>query len=135
MRFLSGGYGAAAFLVALTELAGCGPQAHDAAEGKLDQVHSMTQGVGLMAKLDALEQQAQGRPLRVIVTVADGIDGNASAMGFVMATLLQAGAYSVDPILGTALLVVEAETEALRAAVRTGLVADLTLDELSPPNQ
>jgi hypothetical protein len=92
----------------------------------------MTQESELTAKVDRLEQQSEGRPVRVILTVVDGEDGAAATIETVTAVLFDAGAHAVDPIDGTALLVVEAHPEALRAAAETGLVADVVLDELSP---
>jgi hypothetical protein len=124
----------ATLLMALCGLAACEPQIYERADGASRQGSGMNRESQLAARLDELEQQAGGRLLRVILTVADAEDGGTGAMDAVQAALREAGAYSVEPIEGTAFLVVEAELEALRAATRTGLIAGIALDDLSPPS-
>jgi hypothetical protein len=122
-----------ATLTILCVLAACGPQVYEPLEGDrpLPETNKEPE---LVAKLDEIERHAEGRVVRVILTVADGKDGITRPIDAVTAALLEAGAYSVDPIEGTAFLVVEATPEALRAAIRTGRIADVALDELSAPD-
>lgn len=125
----------AMLIVALCGIGGCAPAHHDSAPRADNPGYEMTQEPDLIAKLDEIEKDFGGRPVRVIVTVEHNVGDGTVAIQTVAGVLLENGAYSVEPIDGTSLLVVEAHPEALRAAAATGLVADVVLDELSPPSQ
>lgn len=125
----------AMLIIALCGIGGCGPELYDSAPKAGDPGHEMTQEPDLIAKLDQIEKGSGGRPVRVIVTVEPNEKDRIAAIETVTGVMLEYGAYSVDPIDGTSLLVAEAHLGALRAAADTGLVADVVLDELSAPSQ